>query len=118
MNDEYGPEANHGPIYPYIGCPWNVYSPIVRIYPLEDHPVPPFPLLLLPLPEPEPELVQVSFIPKSAFSSKVPLLRALSDPVEISVDTYSSAHCDPTMISSVLASLKEISLLPVPLTPF
>ena len=69
-----------------------------------------------PLPEPDPLLPL--FIPKSAFSSKVPLLRALSDPVEISVDTYSSAHCDPTTISRVFASLKEISLLPVPVTPF
>ena len=73
-------------------------------------PPPEFPLPegLLPVP---------LFIPRSAFSSKVPLLRALSDPVEISVDTYPSAHSDPTMISSVLASLKEISLLPVPVTP-
>ena len=87
----------------------------MRIYPLEDHPLFPPPELLhvlLPL------LPVPLFIPKSAFSSKVPFFRALSDPVEISVDTYSSAHCDPTMISSVLASLKEISLLPVPLTPF
>ena len=68
-----------------------------------------------PLPEPDPLLPL--FIPKSAFSSKLPSLRALSDQVETSVDTYPSAHEDPTMISSMLASLKEISLLPVPVTP-
>ena len=71
-----------------------------------------------PPPPPSPPLPVPLFIANSDFSSKVPLLRALSDPVEISVDTYSSAHCDPTMISSVLTSLKEISLLPVPVTPF
>ena len=71
-----------------------------------------------PEPDPPPLPLLPPFIPKSAFSSKVPLLRALSDPVEISVDTYSSAHCDPTTISRVFASLKDISLLPVPVTPF
>ena len=105
--------ANIGPIYPYTGVPAKSYSPIVRIYSLKDHSLFPPPLLhqlllpLLPL-----------FIPKSAFSSKLPSFRERRDQVEISVDTYSSAHCDPTMISRVLVSLKEISLLPVPVTPF
>ena len=70
-----------------------------------------------PLPDPLLPLLPL-FIPKRLFSSKLPSFKELKAPVEISVDTYSSAHCDPTMISSVLASLKEISLLPVPLTPF
>ena len=69
-------------------------------------------------PPPEPDPLLPPFIPKSAFSSKLPSLRALSDQVEISVDTYPSAHEDPTMIVRVLVSLKEISLLPVPVTPF
>ena len=67
---------------------------------------------------PLPLLPVALFIPRSAFSSKLPFLRARSDPVEISVDTYSSDHCDPTMISRVDVSLREISLLPVPVTPF
>ena len=67
----------------------------------------------LPLPVPLP-----LFILNSAFSSKVPSLRERRDQVEISVDTYPSAHEDPTMIVRVLVSLKEISLLPVPVTPF
>ena len=102
--------ANIGPIYPYTGVPAKSYSPIVRIYSLKDHSLFPPPLLhqLLPVPP---------FILSSAFSSKLPSLRALSDQVEISVDTYPSAHEDPTMIVRVLVSLKEISLLPVPVTP-
>ena len=30
-------ERRLGPIYPYTGLPPKLYSPIVRIYPLEDH---------------------------------------------------------------------------------
>ena len=86
-----------------------LYSPIVNTYPLDE---------LLPDPPPLPDPPLPSFIPKSAFSSKLPSLRALSDQVEISVDTYPSAHEDPTMMRRVLVSLKEISLLPVPVTPF
>ena len=71
------------------------------------------PILPDPLPDPPLKL----FIPKRLFSSKLPSFKELKAPVEISVDTYSSAHCDPTMISSVLASLKDISLLPVPVIP-
>ena len=104
--------ANIGPIYPYTGVPAKSYSPIVRIYSLKDH-SPPVPVKL-----PPPLLPLPPFIPKSAFSSKLPSLRALSDQVEISVDTYPSAHEDPTMMRRVLVSLKEISLLPVPVTPF
>ena len=58
------------------------------------------------------------FIANSDFSSKLPSFRERRDQVEISVDTYPSAHEDPTMILRVLVSLKEISLLPVPVTPF
>ena len=72
-------------------------------------------------PEPDPLPLPVllpPFIPKSAFSSKLPSFRERRDQVEISVDTYPSAHEDPTMMRRVLVSLKEISLLPVPVTPF
>jgi hypothetical protein len=69
------------------------------------------------LPEPLPPLSLI-FILRSDFSPKLPSLRERRDQVEISVDTYASAHCDPTIISRVLISLKEISLLPVPVTPF
>ena len=93
--------------YPYIIPLTTVkYESAVGLLEQGLSPPPPAPLPLLPL-----------FIPKSAFSSKLPSLRALSDQVEISVDTYPSAHEDPTMIVRVLVSLKEISLLPVPVTP-
>ena len=71
-----------------------------------------------PPPEPDPLPLLPPFIPNSAFSSKLPSFRERRDQVEISVDTYPSAHEDPTMIVRVLVSLKEISLLPVPVTPF
>jgi hypothetical protein len=65
-----------------------VYEPIVSTYPLNEPPSSFHPLLS---PDQE-ELPLPVFNARRASSSKLPSLRELKDPVEISVDTYSSSH--------------------------